>query len=147
MYSRILLAVDDSDDSERAVNAVKEMAGSSDVEVVLFHAFHIPNELVGLSSQFATSDQYLDKVKASLRAEADSLLAKLRDQLVDEVTRIKLVVEEGRPGPAIVQAARDRQCDVLVLGKRGRGRVRQLLLGSTSDYVIHHAACPVVLVP
>lgn len=147
MYDRILLAVDDSENSKRAVEVVRQLTSGSQQTVVLFHAFHVPNEMTGLASQFATSDQYLKKVKKSLRADAEALLESFKGQLQSDVGAIEIVLEEGRPGPAIVRALDEHDCGLAVLGKRGRGRVRQLLLGSASDYVVHHAKSPVVVVP
>jgi nucleotide-binding universal stress UspA family protein len=60
---------------------------------------------------------------------------------------------EGALGEAVVGMARDElerlshEVDMLVLGSRGYGPVRRTLLGSTSDWLIHHAACPVVVIP
>lgn len=147
MYKRILLAVDDSQNSQRAVDAVKAMGLPEDATVVLLNAYHIPSELAGLASQFATSDQYLEKIRAGIRAGGRTLLEGVHEQLADTVANVEMVLSEGRPGPTIVQTLDDENCDIAVLGKRGQGRVRQLLLGSASDYVVHHAKRPVLLVP
>jgi nucleotide-binding universal stress UspA family protein len=55
-------------------------------------------------------------------------------------------VEVGDPGGAICTVARDIDADVIVLGSRGRGVVKRVLLGSVSEYVLHHAPCPVLVV-
>jgi nucleotide-binding universal stress UspA family protein len=60
---------------------------------------------------------------------------------------------EGATGETVVGMARDKlerlshEVDMLVLGSRGYGPVRRTLLGSTSDWLVHHAACPVVVIP
>jgi nucleotide-binding universal stress UspA family protein len=51
---------------------------------------------------------------------------------------------QGRPGPEMVRLAED--AELLVVGSRGAGSVRELLLGSVSNYCAHHSNCPVVLV-
>ncbi len=51
---------------------------------------------------------------------------------------------QGRPGPELVRLAAD--AEMLVVGSRGAGSVRELLLGSVSNYCAHHSPCPVVLV-
>jgi nucleotide-binding universal stress UspA family protein len=62
-------------------------------------------------------------------------------------------LREGAVGEATVGMARDElerlshEVDMLVLGSRGYGPVRRTLLGSTSDWLVHHAACPVVVIP
>ena len=50
-----------------------------------------------------------------------------------------------KPGEAIVQAALEHQADMIVMGTRGMGSIRRTIMGSVSDYVVHHAHCPVVV--
>ncbi len=57
-----------------------------------------------------------------------------------EVTR---VVEEGEPGPTLVQASKDAA--LLVVGSRGHGELVGMLIGSVSQYCVTHAHCPVVV--
>ena len=51
---------------------------------------------------------------------------------------------QGRPGPEMVRLAAD--AELMVVGSRGAGSVRELLLGSVSNYCAHHSPCPVVLI-
>lgn len=52
----------------------------------------------------------------------------------------------GDPAATIVKFAEDRGCDEIVMGTRGRGKIRQLVLGSVASKVVHLAKAPVVLV-
>lgn len=54
-------------------------------------------------------------------------------------------VFHSRPGEAIVEVAGDEKIDFIVIGTRGLGTIRRTILGSVSDYVIHHAHCPVIV--
>uniref|UniRef100_H2YBW7 UspA domain-containing protein n=1 Tax=Ciona savignyi TaxID=51511 RepID=H2YBW7_CIOSA len=56
-------------------------------------------------------------------------------------------MDDAAPGEAIVKIATDENCDVIVMGSRGLGAVRRTILGSVSDYVIHHAKIPVIICP
>jgi nucleotide-binding universal stress UspA family protein len=57
---------------------------------------------------------------------------------------IDLVVVESPAGPAIIDNAHD--AELIVVGRRGRGAVKSLVLGSVSSYVVQHATCPVLVV-
>ena len=55
-------------------------------------------------------------------------------------------VIEGTAGPELCALARAEQASAIVIGSRGRGRLKRALLGSVSDYVVRSAPCPVVVV-
>ncbi len=73
-------------------------------------------------------------------------LADARAYLDAHDLTVEYSVLEGDPRDVIVDFARDRQADLLVMGAYGHSKVRELLLGSTTQYVINHAPCPVLLV-
>ena len=53
---------------------------------------------------------------------------------------------EGSPAEAIINVAMTRNSDLIVIGSRGEGTLGSLLLGSTSQNVVSHAPCPVLIV-
>jgi nucleotide-binding universal stress UspA family protein len=55
-------------------------------------------------------------------------------------------IEFGDPKHTICRIAQEESCDLIVVGSHGYGRVERALLGSVSDYVVHHAQCPVLVV-
>ncbi|KAF5402646.1 Universal stress protein YxiE [Paragonimus heterotremus] len=54
---------------------------------------------------------------------------------------------DTKPGAALIQAADEQKASVIVMGNRGVGVIRRTILGSVSDYVLHHSHTPVVIVP
>ncbi|ACU35883.1 universal stress protein [Actinosynnema pretiosum subsp. pretiosum] len=56
---------------------------------------------------------------------------------------VNKVFMEGEPGRVLVEVSKD--ADLLVVGSRGRGLLREALTGSVSSYCVHHAECPVVV--
>ena len=56
-----------------------------------------------------------------------------------------MVSDFANPGEFIVKQAADKHARMIVMGTRGMGTVRRTLIGSVSDYVIHHAHCPVLV--
>ena len=60
---------------------------------------------------------------------------------------VKFRVEEGKPGEKICEAAQKEKAMLIVMSSRGSGIIRRTVLGSVSNYVIHHTKIPVVLCP
>ena len=58
--------------------------------------------------------------------------------------RIKTIFY-GRAGEAIVEEAAKEKVAMVVMGTRGLGAIRRTVLGSVSDYVLHHVHCPIVI--
>ena len=60
--------------------------------------------------------------------------------------KAEFLVWDGDPGGSIAAAAEAEQADLIVVGTRGRSGAGRMLLGSVSDHVVRHAACPVLVV-
>jgi nucleotide-binding universal stress UspA family protein len=88
----------------------------------------------------ATSDAF---VAAEHRAE-DVLRAAL-ERVPHQGVRVEAISVEGRAAGVLLEQAVG--AELLVVGSRGRGATKRLLLGSVSSDVAHHAPCPVVIVP
>ena len=83
---------------------------------------------------------------AEIRKAAESAVAAEAEQLgPDQPGSVTVTAINGFPVEALVNASKDS--DLLVVGTRGGGGFAPLLLGSVSSQVIHHASCPVVVVP
>lgn len=65
---------------------------------------------------------------------------------MDQITDVKMRAEGGlKPGQVLCSVAVEEKAVMIVMGTRGMGKLRRTILGSVSDFVIHHAACPVVV--
>ena len=135
---RILIAVDDSTPSEWAARAGGELAVALGADLTLLHVVTLATAVV---------DDYVtaQRLDAANREAGRELLARMQLHL-PAGTEPTLVAREGAPGDEIVRAARDERSDLIVVGTRGRGRLAQFLLGSTAEWVIRHAPCPVLTV-
>jgi nucleotide-binding universal stress UspA family protein len=58
---------------------------------------------------------------------------------------VRYLLAEGKPAKEISRIAKEQNCDLIVLGTRGRGGLEHLLLGSTAERVVHLAPCPVLV--
>jgi nucleotide-binding universal stress UspA family protein len=62
----------------------------------------------------------------------------------DEHTSVEFVLADGEPGEEIVRVAKDRNCDLIVMGTHGRTGLSRLLMGSVAERVMRRAPCPVL---
>jgi nucleotide-binding universal stress UspA family protein len=142
----ILVAVDGSPNSQRALKAASElMSDSGELSVVL--AYHVSPEYVALASQMADGPSFSRRLHQQAKNHAAEVLDGViaESSGLPEHTKKKLL--HGRPGETIIEAALEGDCSLIVLGSRGRGEVRSVLFGSVSHYVLHNAPCPVLVVP
>ncbi|MCG6657800.1 universal stress protein [Halomonas campisalis] len=69
------------------------------------------------------------------------------DAIAERTEGLETRVLDGDPRHAIVEEARGEQADLIVMGKRGRNRIQEFLLGSTAEAIARDAHCPVLVVP
>jgi nucleotide-binding universal stress UspA family protein len=137
---KIVVGVDGSAPSYRALEWALGEARARGVGVVLVHAF----EFSGLAaSQPYTSPDLLDAYREDAQALLDRVLDRARHLAPD--VNVKAELQFGPAAAALVEAARGAV--MLVVGSRGRGGFVGALLGSVSSACVHHATCPIVVVP
>ena len=138
MYDRILVAVDHSEMSDRAVVAARDLAVLSDGEVWVLH---LREREMGAKIGVLPMDEAADDAKAAVAAAVE-VLSRAGVKAHGEVGHTIF----GHAAREIVKDAKEIDADVIVLGSRGRGEMAGLLLGSTAHKVIHLSDRPVLVV-
>lgn len=137
--ARILgVGVDHSPGAKLAVAFAAGLAAESDGELRLLSVVHLP---VGIASAYGVAYSWPELVESDRKASS----AMLEETIAALDVPATSDIVEGVPGEELEKLS--RAVDVLVLGSRGWGAAKRIVLGSTSDRVAHHAACPVILVP
>jgi len=139
MFERILLAVDGSEHSQRAAQTAANLARALKAMhlrvVSVYEAVPAylgePNLSQGIAAGTAGAERVLDM--------AEKIIGTVPAELHREVL-------EGPVAEAILEVAATWKSDVIVMGSRGLGRLQGALLGSNSQKVVSHAACPVLVV-
>lgn len=142
----IVVGVDDSVASERALDRALLEAASSGRHLLVVHAWTSPvwmGGIPGFGYDILASSTEAERAARQLVDEV--LAAGLRRRPSDVAVTVRTEIQEGEPGSVLVQAAKD--AGLLVVGGRGQGAVKSALLGSATAYVLHHAQCPVMIVP
>ena len=137
----VVVGVDGSEGSHRALRWAAAEATARDDALELVHAWERPQAYAPLGLGAYPIDP--EPIQQAAKELLDDLVAKARALAPEIEVRGSLV--EGAPVPALLEAA--RTADLLVVGSRGHGGFASLLLGSVSQQVVHHAPCPVVIVP
>jgi nucleotide-binding universal stress UspA family protein len=80
------------------------------------------------------------------RKAGASILADGEQKVKAEEVQVETLLKEGHTVQEIVKTAKEGKFDLIVIGGRGISKIRELLLGSVTDGVIHHAPCPVLVI-
>lgn len=143
---KILLAVDGSESSEAAVQELgtRRWPEGTEIRVITVDP---PLGRSAFAASPAVQSAYDDVVASQRKAAEDALslaVARLRELLPG--VKVEGALLEGTPKEQVVEEARRFGAELLVVGSRGRGAVRSLLLGSVSLAVALQAPCSVLIV-
>ncbi len=144
---KVMIATDGSDAAieaaERAVQLLR-----SDATIVLLTVipdYEDPMETAGGIEGPALTEQEADREYHEHLDQGQAALDKTAMSVHHDV-EVRLVPADTEPGHAIVSAAQEVGPDLVVIGSSGKKLFRRLFTGSISDYVVHHAPCPVLVV-
>lgn len=154
-FRKILAAIDYSPLSQVVFEQALDLAKSNQSELLLFHC--LTADLVSASPPFAgelgLSPQLMNQAyqNQSLRfdeqlRQVQSLLDQYRQIAARQGVTVHCDHRTIEPGQGLCQAAQRWQADLIVMGRRGRKGLTEVLLGSVSNYVLHHACCPVLVI-
>ncbi len=138
MFTSIVLAVDGSEYSLRALEYARSLALNYKASLWLVHVFSHTSDLLG----YQDFEKLYAKRKSAGQAILDDALAKLSDADFE----VHAELAEGSDAEAILTLAEKYEADLIVMGTRGFGAVKGLLVGSVSRKVIHLSQCPVMVV-
>jgi nucleotide-binding universal stress UspA family protein len=140
-----LLCTDGSDNAIEALRASLPVLAPSDRKILVTVESWVDPELetgTGFVIEPSSSEPS-DQIKTSGDRAAKAHLDRTVEALGLDDVELRAVV--GRPGQAICELAEALPASVVVMGTSGQGAVRRAIVGSTSDYVIRHADCPVLV--
>jgi nucleotide-binding universal stress UspA family protein len=139
----ILLAVDGSDQSYEAAQALAHLAPAD--KLTLLHVLDVPNPAYPMLVPEVARDLY-GTVEREMRKEGARVLEQAAAMLPPGTGPVSKRLEVGSPSETILTVADAERARLIVLGARGLGTVKELVLGSVSNRVLTHAACPVLVV-
>jgi nucleotide-binding universal stress UspA family protein len=157
MYDQILVAVDRTEIGKNVFATALSLAQQNKSSLILLHVLSTEEDFSPMRIPSGALEMYpalendltLENWRSQwelFEREGLELLRSLEEQA--RKTGVSVVVQQvfGSPARIICQQASDRQVDLVVVGRRGRTGLSELILGSVSNYVLHHAPCSVLVV-
>ena len=135
----VVVGVDGSRTSASAVDYAFDQASRQGRPLVAVHAWELP-------SLFGPVPPWLPEEVEEMRMAEKALLSESLAGHMERYPDVNVTSMVHRGGPAHVVLTAAEDAEIVVLGSRGLGGFRGLLLGSVSQTVLHHATCPVVIV-
>ncbi len=138
MFQKILVAIDGSPNSEKALAAAVDMTVQCKAELVALSVAELP-EVVAM----------VDEVD-SIRQNADEYFKQIGEAAVEYAksrgVSLRSLVVRGHAAAEILRFAESEEVDLVVLGRQGHSRIARFFLGSTTDRVSEHCHCAVMIV-
>lgn len=138
MFENILVAVDGSKHSDAAFDVATDIAQKYSSQLFILHVFQ-----GGTGSGTLVSSEFEDDMRSVGQQILDSYEAKAKQKGLQNV---RMFLQEGDAAKRIMETANEIDCGLLLMGSRGRGGFKELLLGSVSHKVTNHADCSVLVV-
>ena len=139
---QIVVATDGSPNSSRAVVTAARMAKLMGGRLDILHVMHIPETAYAM-----TRPVPIDQMEEGARSVGEKALAEALSLVEKEGVPVASEMRMGiSPAQGIVDFAEAKKADLIVVGARGIGGFRKLLLGSVSNTVLHYAGCSVLVV-
>jgi nucleotide-binding universal stress UspA family protein len=144
-FKRILVPLDGSSLSERALPVAMSLARKYDGQIILLYAL----ERSGFLMKTITHPQareLADQLNQQAEAEAQYYLMDHQDRLAKQGFDVRFLVGNHAAAEEIINAAVEENVDLIVISTHGRGGLARWAYGSVTEKVARHARCPVLVV-
>jgi nucleotide-binding universal stress UspA family protein len=156
-FEKVLVAVDYDASTPEIFEKALELAKGYGSHLLVFHC--LQGKMSGMPEAIAYggvggysgiySQEFIELEEQLLQeatAELHAWLASFAHRAQEEGMQAETDYQVGEPGRRICECAKQWGADLIILGRRGRAGLSELLLGSVSNYVLHHASCSVLVV-
>jgi len=154
LFEKVLVPLDGSEHSYRALEIAVQIAKKFEAKITLIHVYSVgirpvvmpePTTLtpVGIPVMAPTD---VSKIAEATRKAGAAILADGEEKVKAEGIEVEALLKEGHSVQEIIKTAKEGSFDLIVIGARGISKIREIILGSVSDGVVHNAPCPVLVV-
>lgn len=163
MWSKILVAIDRSKVNQAVFDEALFLAKATQASLILLHVLSSEEENSPIMSHYPTvsnsyhythlspqisrlANENYHRQWQAFKAEGLDLLRSFAEKAIAAGVTTEFSQISGHPSSSICDFAQTCHADVIILGRRGFSGIKELFLGSVSNYVVHHAPCSVLLV-
>jgi nucleotide-binding universal stress UspA family protein len=139
MFKRILVGFDGSEASRRALKAALELATSLGTE-------HVLALTIVQAPDFPELEGEVDAALVEAKGPLAEAVRWAKQQAANMEVKLTVRRQIGHPAEMLVRVAEEQGYGLIILGRRGRSAARHWLVGSTTDRVVDHARCAVMIV-
>jgi nucleotide-binding universal stress UspA family protein len=155
MLQKILVAIDRSEMNQQVFDEALLLAKSTESSLMLLHVLY-PFDKGYPHPMYPSADAYPSLYDEAIKSYTEQLqqfehegvefLRSLAQKAIDLGIPTEPVQTPGDPGKTLCEIAKSWNADVIMMGRRGRSGLSEILLGSVSNYVLHHAPCSMMIV-
>lgn len=138
MFNLIVVALDGSEHSLKALDCARELAETHGSKLILVHAFHQTSDLRG--------SEGFNEMVGKRKYKGEQIIKAASKRLGHVSVDVEENLLEGPAADAIISVVEARKADLVVMGTRGMGSLKGMVFGSVSTKVSHHAPCSVLVV-
>jgi nucleotide-binding universal stress UspA family protein len=156
MLQKILIAVGDSPESTEILEAGLTLAAKFGAEIAILHVLNlVQNSFEPVANPFMggsypmMNDLAIQEYHQALKAREQLGIEQLQayaGQANDRNIKAEIFQNIGDPGRSICETAKNCAVDLIVMGRNQKSMLSELFLGSTSNYVLHHTPCSVMVI-
>jgi nucleotide-binding universal stress UspA family protein len=162
MFSKILVAIDHSAVSKQVFDEALSLARINQANLILLHVLSVEESTSPFMSSYLVqhkdrcihvdprimlrANEVFDREWSDFKQQGIRLLRSYSQKAIAAGVNTEFTQITGHPSSTICEFAQSCHADVIVIGKRGHSGWQEMLLGSVSNYVVHHAPCSILLV-
>lgn len=149
---KVLIALDYDPSAQKVAETGFSLAKAMGAEAILLHVISDPvyysstdySPIVGLTGILST-DPLILASEDGLRKASEKFLEQSKQHLCDK--SIQVLVKDGDPGDAILEAAKELHADIIAMGSHSHKWLEDIIMGSVTEKVLHHTSLPLFIIP
>jgi nucleotide-binding universal stress UspA family protein len=140
LFSKLLVPVDGSENSLRALEAAIFLSKKLDAQITALHVME------KAPTVYIHPQKELEELLKNYRKESERIIEKCQQIGKNNRIELNMAVSEGDVASKIIQYVDKGRFDLVVMGHRGSGKFKEMVLGSVSEKVLHRTKCSVLIV-